>query len=213
MTRWLEKWNVIAIADSYKALPLADVVYGCDNRWWEVHRTCNDFVGERWACHEDNTQGDVFHNDKRQMAEEFGLNLVRGQPGDEFSFDPMFIRYGSNAGFQAINLALLFGCTNIVLVGFDMRHVNGQSHFFGDHPESLRRTSDLEYRGFVQHFECAAKALPGHVRIINATPGSALTCFPMMSLDEAVRSIPRPDGSRHCDRAKSHTLANRERAA
>lgn len=195
---------MIAVADSYRLMPWAQVVYGCDTSWWEVHQTCGGFAGEKWACHEqDRNPAEIHGNDKRDIADRYGVNLVNGRDGDEFSFDQSFIRYGSNAGFQAINLAILFGATRIVLVGFDMRHVGGKAHFFGDHPPSLRRLDDDGYRGFVKRFERAAKVLPPHISIVNATPGSALTCFPMMDFHAAIQ----PDGVLHRHRPESHAAA------
>jgi hypothetical protein len=212
--RWIDKWNVIAVNDAYRLMPWADVVYGCDNAWWKVHGQCKGFHGERWACHEQDPNPRELHgNDKRELDAQIGLNLVNGLAGNEFSMRPEYIRYGPNAGFQAINLALLFGCTHIVLVGFDMRHVNCKAHFFGEHPVSLRRTADHEYRAMAQDFEQAAKGLPVGIRILNATPGSALTCFPMVSLDEALRPILRTDGGLRCDRSESHAPADRHCAA
>ena len=201
MTRWLERWRVIAINDAYKVMPWADALYAVDNHWWEKHEGCAGFAGEKWSTH------DVESNDKRVLAKRYGLSVVAGRSGDEFSFDPSLIRYGSNSGFQAINLALLFGCRQIVLIGFDMRYVEGKSHFFGDH-QGLPQIKDESYRGFVRHFERAKRLLPRDVSIINATPGSALTCFPMMSFDEACRTeVPRPNAVPDRDGAIAHAGA------
>jgi len=187
MARWTEGWRLIVVNDAYRRLPVADILYGCDETWWDLHKGCPEFHGERWSSHEQDPDPKQIHgNDKGEAAVRYGLTLVRGQDGDEFSFCNKFIRYGSNAGFQAINLALLKGCNDIVLVGFDMRHVAGLSHFFGDHPAQLRRTADEGYRGFARHFERAARALPADVFIVNATPGSALKCFPILDLEEAL---------------------------
>lgn len=200
--RWLG-WRVIAVNDAFKLLPSAEVLYGADNQWWEHHGAQGafaKFLGEKWACHAQENTPQIGTNDKRDLASRYGLNLLQGRDGDEFSFDPEYIRYGHNSGFQAINLALLFGCTRIVLVGFDMRHVHGQAHFFGDHPRELRTSTDDAYRSFVPRFERAAKKLPKHISIVNATPGSALKCFPMLSLDEATAE--RDDGCVSSDRTE-----------
>jgi hypothetical protein len=201
--RWLNDWRVIVVNDAYKALPHADVLYAVDNGWWQIHGQCQGFTGEKWAAHEqDPNPREIHGNDKRELAQRFGINLVRGLDGDEFSFDPAVIRYGQNSGFQAINLALLFGATRIVLVGFDMRHVGGKSHYFGDHPRELRTASDDVYRKFAPRFARAAAALPKTVSIVNATPESALTCFKMESLDDALREVPRENDRVPCDGAE-----------
>jgi hypothetical protein len=209
MTRWLKQWRAIVVNDVYKLLPRADVLYAADNGWWNLHGKCEGFHGEKWSTHETDPNPGIIHgNDKRKIAEEYGINLVRGLDGDEFSFDPSVIRYGSNSGFQAVNLALLFGATRIVLVGFDMRHVGGKAHFFGDHPAPLGRLKTGEYERFCVRFERAAKKLPKHISIVNATPNSALKCFPMMSLEDAVREdVPRQDDRLHCDGSELQSVS------
>jgi hypothetical protein len=166
-------FNIVAVSDAYRVLPFADVLYSCDRKWWDYHKGCPDFAGEKWSSH-------AADNDKLATAEKYNLKLVAGQCGDRFSFDPGVITYGGNSGFQAVNLALLMGARHIVLVGFDMRG----SHFFGKHPEPLRNTSN--YVNFIAAFKRAEKKLPADIEIINATPGSALTCFKRQTLDDAL---------------------------
>lgn len=202
IARMVEGWKILAVQDAYKALPYADAMYGCNPEWWLWHKSCDGFCGQKWTSHESNSSHcneKLAVNDKlgQSIADAYGLRVCGGTSGDEFSFDPAFIRYGSNSGFQAINLALLFGCTWIVLVGFDMRYVGSKSHFFGDHPAELMQIKDEQYRNFIPRFTIAARKLPSDITIINATPESAMTCFPMMTLEDAIRGVVfRPNGHR-----------------
>lgn len=197
MARWLNRWRIVAVQDAYKVMPFADAMYGCDVNWWHVHRDCAGFAGEKWSTHAIGPDND---NDKRAAADAFDIRLVRGENGDTFSSDPAVIRYGSNSGFQTINLAILKGCRRIVLVGFDMRRVGGRSHFFGVRPKG--QDLGTEYERFACRFARAAKALPPDVRIVNATPASALTCFPMVDLEAALAADFRgADGRVHRDGA------------
>lgn len=182
-------YNVIAVNDAYKLLPFAPVMYACDATWWTVHNGCPGFSGEKWSSHGDKS------NKKDAEAKRYGLKLIAGKKANGFSLDPSVIHYGNNSGFQACNLAILFGATKLVLVGFDMRQKDGKQHFFGSHKAPLRRSSS--YSLFIDAFKTAAKTMPAGVEIINATPGSALKCFPQMSLEDAL------DGSGSC--AKSGT--------
>lgn len=175
--RWFGPYRIVCVNDAYKLFPNGDVLYACDAEWWDVHEGAPEFNGERWSSH-DPKKGSG--NDKAKAAEKWGLNLVLGTHKQGFSRDPNVIHYGQNSGFQAVNLAILRGATKIVLVGFDMREVNGHRHFFGQHPSPLRNSGD--YRNFIRAFEQANSPVP----IINATPGSALKCFPMMPLEEAL---------------------------
>jgi hypothetical protein len=167
---------VIAVNDAYRRVPGAQVLYACDAAWWHHHKGARGFKGQRWSSH-----GSATHNNKTQVAELYGVRLVPGRDGPHgFSLDPVVIHYGSNGGFQAVNLALLMGASRVVLVGFDMHG----SHFFGRHPKPLRNVTN--FNGFIRAFERAARHLPAGVQILNATPGSALRCFPMVSLDDVL---------------------------
>lgn len=194
--RWFGPWRIVAVSDAWRLLPLADILYSCDAEWWNVHEGVPAFRGEKWSSQGDDKEK---NDDKYDVADKYGLKLVRGRQGVGFSTNPDLIHYGSNSGFQAVNLAVLKGATKIVLVGFDMREVEGKRHFFGDHPAGLRNHG--EYRNFIRAFEQATPPVP----IINATPGSALKCFPMMDLRDALadlrdgdRPLAYPTTSRDC---------------
>lgn len=167
----------IAVSNAYKLMPWADVLYSCDPTWWREHQGCRLFPGEKWSSHGKERSTD----DKTTVARLYQLRLVQGLFKDGFSYDPTAIHYGGNSGFQAVNLAILFGATRIVLIGFDMRIVDDKRHFFGDHPHPLRNAGPLGQ--WARRFKHAAKTLPSTIQIVNATPGSAITCFPMVDLE------------------------------
>lgn len=175
---------VIAVNDAYRRLPFADVLYACDDEWWDVHHGCPDFTGEKWSTHRQGT------DDKLDCAARWGLRLVAGYDGEGFSVAPDRLHYGMNSGFQGINLALLFGATTVLLVGFDMR-TTVPRHFFGDHPPGLK--NGAKYEHFRSAFNQAARMLPPHITILNCTPGSALDCWPILPLEEALCAMtPEP---------------------
>lgn len=167
---------VVAVNDAYKLLPFAELLYACDAKWWDVHKGCMGFAGERWSTHEKGHS-----NDKRATAAKYGLTLIAGRVGSKFRTDGK-IAYGSNSGFQAVGLTIWLGAPRIVLVGFDMREVGGRRHFFGDHPKPLRNGGNM--RDWALKFDNAAKHLPPGVEIVNATPGSAIKAFPFVRLGD-----------------------------
>jgi hypothetical protein len=173
--------RVIAVNDAYRLLPYADVLYACDSAWWDLHRSGPiGWVGERWTSH-----GLSPKNDKRAIADSLGLHVIAGEDRPGFSRDPARIHYASNSGFQAVNLAILFGADPIILVGFDMRAVDRKSHFFGEHKAPLR--GNAQFGQWCAKFAKAAEMLGNSPRIVNCTPQSALTCFPMMPLPDALQ--------------------------
>ena len=167
-------------------MPWAQKLYGCDTRWWQAHNG-TQFVGEKWATHSES------NNNNLTVADEYNLNVVKGVPGYTFSRTPNIIHHGDNSGFQAINLAVLLGSPYIVLVGFNMQHVGGKGHFFGEHPPGLHNQDD--YTKWVRCFQQAADALEDVV-IINATPQSAIDCWQKMTIEDALAHF-----SLHCYRA------------
>lgn len=93
---------------------------------------------------------------------------------------------GGNSGFQALNLAVQFGCRSVVLAGYDM-HDRAGIHWHGKHDGNLRnptRTSLARWRGV---FDSQAEALRRMgVTVLNASPDSALTAFPKMTFKAAL---------------------------
>ena len=177
---------VIAVNDAYRLMPWAAVLYACDAGWWQYHRGCPEFVGERWTSH-----SVLPNNDKSRIADRFGMHVVTGAMKAGFSTKPDLLHYGRNSGFQAVNLALLMGGNPVVMVGFDMRAsavpataadpvVRRETHFFGEHPKEIRKRTP--FSRFIEAFDEAARGLAPDARIYNATPGSALRCFPMVNL-------------------------------
>ena len=189
-------WRIVAVNDAYRLLPVADILYACDAKWWKHHDGAKSIEAERWSSHNPEPGA---NDNKTEVAEKYGINLVRGVHNRGFSVDPAVIHYGSNSGFQAINLPILKGATAIALVGFDMRRIEGRAHFFAEHPDGLVKCTD--YERFVSNFTQAAKTAP--LPIINWTVGSAIGCFEFASLDDCVRRY----GS------ESHGIATGEGAA
>lgn len=107
--------------------------------------------------------------------------------GIDFSREQNTLGTGMNSGYQAVNLSYLAGAVRVVLVGYTMKPLaDGRAHWFGDHPI---KTHPAIFSAMLQNFQRLAKRMPPELEIINATPGSALDCFPKRSL-ESVLSDP-----------------------
>lgn len=84
---------------------------------------------------------------------------------------------GYCSGGNAINLAYLFGCDPIYLLGFDMRQ--GRWHNRHKRPERPH----LYRERFIPAIERMAPELGRDgVKVFNGSPGSALTCFPFVDI-------------------------------
>lgn len=172
--------RTIAVNDAFRLLPWADALYGCDLVWWDYHHGCPDFAGEKWTSH-----SLIPKNNKLDVSPSYGLKIIPGADNPGFSTDPARVHYGNNSGFQAVNLALLWGADPIILVGFDMRPVGGKTHFFGEHKAPLRAPGI--WATWIRNFEVAARMKGPSPVILNATPESALRCFPAVELSDVRR--------------------------
>lgn len=169
--------RVLVVNNAYQLAPWADWLYACDRNWWDVHEADvrAHFYGECWTQAADAAEMYRLHH--VQMApppERFrGLDTRIGN-----------IRGGYNGGYQAINLALHFGATRILLVGYDMQPIGDKHHFFGEytHPK-LAKSRD--YARFAQAFDTIRPEDYG-LEIVNCTPGSAVRAFPFMELSAAL---------------------------
>lgn len=97
------------------------------------------------------------------------------------------IGWGSNSGFQAINLAIQFGAKRLILCGFDMSIVKG-FHWHGRHQAGLnnpRQTSVDKWR--IELDSQAPFLRMMGIEVLNASPFSALQAYPRVNLLEALR--------------------------
>jgi len=141
------------------------------------------FSGDLWT----QTNASATSAPERAFAKEHGINLITGlnKPG----LGNTHIHYGNNSGYQAINLAYLWGFTRIVLLGYNMAG-RGQ-HFFGKHPKELSQMTD--YEGLVPLFGPLADDLRAEgIDVINCTENSALACFRKKSVGDVLRSLSEP---------------------
>lgn len=116
-------------------------------------------------------------------AQKHGLHWIKGCGEAGLGRDR--IHWGGNSGFQAINLAWLWGVRRFVLLGFDMQTgPGGQRHWFGDHPPGQGFNNPDKFNAWIRAMEILARDLSDQaVEIYNASRQSALTCFPRIAID------------------------------
>lgn len=163
----------MVVNTSFRLVPWADVLYACDGEWWDeyIGEVRRSFKGELWAY-------------DRQASKNYGLNQINGRNAPGLGKDQVYT--GGNGGYQAINLAYLFGAVRIVLLGFDMQYgADGKVHWHGNHPGNLNRACPV--RSFARNFPQLASDLAAEgVEVVNATRETALECFPKTRLEEAL---------------------------
>ena len=128
-------------------------------------------------------------------ARKYGINYIKGKWADGFSKEKNVIHYGHSSGYQLPGLAYSLGFRKLLLVGYDMNYGEGYDgynkltikprHFFGEYPSELQHWPKQPFTEIIRLFE-TVKTLNPDVEIINCTPGSAMKCFPIMRLEDAL---------------------------
>lgn len=170
---------VFAIKQGIDLAPWADAVYGCDKPWWEHKRGLPKFGGLKLAWEQE--PPGALYPDVRPI-------IIGHKKDDQLRLDePCVIGSGGNSGFQALNLALQFGASRLLLIGFDFSDRSG-AHYYGRNgwPMANNPTAD-NFRRWLQSLTANAGELQRlGVDVINAAPFSALQCFRKRSVAEAI---------------------------
>lgn len=171
--------RAIVVNSSAPLAPWADVLYFTDGGWYEPRRE----MVANWG-------GLVISMSRAAKAEQPDkVWRVQGE-GDpqfppNFARGPGVIQQGRSSGHTAVSLAIALGAARVVLLGYDMRFVEGREHCHQEYKGP--RDVDIYEREFIPCFAGwneAARAVG--VDVVNATEGSALKEFRFMSLEEAL---------------------------
>jgi hypothetical protein len=170
---------VIAVNDSYKLCPDADVLYAADTRWWGWHKGAADvhtvgsvkypaFIGKIKYC-------------LGQTPWYPSVQILKRGPQTGLTLDPTRVALGLNGVYQSINVAVHLGATRVLLLGVDMKG----GHFFGHHPNN----SGPPFSMCLNRFETLVAPLKAAgVDVVNCTPGTALKAFPRVPLADVLDS-------------------------
>lgn len=174
--------RIFVCNNNYLKVPEADVLFFCDKTFWV------------WHCL--NPEFQAFRGQKITMSNEIGdpeIAVMRLSFMEGLSFYQDALCTGGNSGYMQINLAFLYGCTRVLLLGYEMQpkivtRDNGEiykkTHWFGEHPQA---TDPAFYQSCVPYFDSMVPLLSKHgLEVINCSEPSAIQCFPKMSIYEAL---------------------------
>lgn len=160
--------RTIAVNRSYELVPAADVVYMGDMRALECYGK-HVSREQLWSC--SNLAVTLYNARYAKITNSPGLGRT-------------MLHGNGNSGFQAINLAYLFGVRKIVLLGFDMKlGPAGEKHWHPDHPKPLVQAQcfpEWIFRGRRLADDLRAVG----VDCVDCTPGGALEGFRKGNLQE-----------------------------
>ena len=179
------KLPIFGCNNAYQIAPLTALL-SCNPEWWDYYwDDVKSAPCEKWTW-------------DKPTADKYGLTHIRGEWGDGLSTDPAVIHYGHSSGYQLINLALHYGVTEFILIGYDLRYPAGYSkakknaggdrHFFGEYPPELGHWPSCPNGVMQGLLDCYRTIKPDDygIRIINCSPGSALDFFETGILENEV---------------------------
>lgn len=196
------------VADQVREIGLAGdaLLFGINNTFRDFPLHCWIACDPAWHAHYGRVEGpfDKWHWDK-SICKRFGYRYIEGRWFDGVSpYGSDWISLNHGSGPQALNLAVLYGCERILLVGHDMHYPEGQPRRYfsglsdraGEYPEPLRKWSKFEKPkreggahpdgdGILYNYKHIAEQ-EGLPEIINCTPGSAMKWFSIMNLSDAL---------------------------
>ncbi len=174
----------------WRDYPDLDVFLSCNPEYYDYEwdKGLRDHPAEKWTW-------------DKVTSIKFGINYIEGRWADGFSKDPKYIHYGHSSGFQLPQLAVHAGYKRLLLLGYDMcyapdydgsaKKVGSRSrHYFGEYPKELQHWPSVQVKDgafveLIQQFE-KVKEINTDIEIINCSPGSAMTCFPIREFRECL---------------------------
>lgn len=166
-------------------LPWADIGYACDLAWWRRYH--------------DRVRQDIKLTVDKAAAKRYpSLGLVGLRKGcDRLELMKLgTVGWGGNSGFQCLNLAVQFQASKIIMVGFDMTVAHGV-HWHGKHPVGMNNPTEKNAERWRRCIDAAADVIAElGIRVINASPISALVKYDKMGLLEALDADPTIDAGR-----------------
>lgn len=176
------KVPVIAVNDAHLLAPWADVLYSSDRQWWPHHKGVPKFQGLKYSVGSGMGKRNPFHHYPE-------ITVLRNTGWTGLELDPSGLKTGKNSGYAALNLAVHLGATRVILLGYNLSHLHGRAHFFGNHHPSLQQTTAL-YPNFRRAFDTLVEPLKAAgVTVINCTKQTSLQAFPLGDLREVLEAV------------------------
>ena len=175
--RQLDGRRVIAVNCAFR-LGQFDVMFYGDPQWPELYgKGLDDFGGLKVTVREEHLGRPGI---KVLFREAHAMGLSR---------KPAVLHWNLSSGACAINLATLLGAGKIILLGFDMRQVDGRNNYHRDYMyKDGTHASVGNYEAMRNRFPAIARDLEKmNIPCINACPDSEIECFSKCAIEEALR--------------------------
>ncbi|HEQ98820.1 MAG TPA: hypothetical protein ENO22_05715 [candidate division Zixibacteria bacterium] len=168
--------RIIAVNNAYRMADWIDCLFFGDCRWYNMHaKQLLSFAGLKVTTCEQ-------HLDKPGIKVVKRQNKIRG-----LSTSPSILAWNLSSGACAIGLAYHFGVKRIILLGFDMRVVEGRYNYHDDYDPPANPKGKNPYPRFLRPFPDIAHSLKQkNIECFNACLDSALDVFPKVALEDLI---------------------------
>jgi len=176
--------RVIACNNAFEIAPWADILIFADSRWhkWNKHRL-DRFEGDLILTRAKRLDG--IRSDEQELLKTYKDTRLRRIARDKenaLSHDPAALA-GECCGSMALNLAWLYGCDPIFLLGIDMR---AEGNWHTRHPvKAESRTYSHRMRPAFERM--AAEIIDRGNRAFNCNPDSAMRALPFCDIEEILK--------------------------
>jgi hypothetical protein len=189
------KCKIFTVNIAYQLAPETDVQVSCNEDWWNYYwprdHVLRDMPGDKYTWF-------------KYIADKYKIKYIHAAEKSGLSTDPRTIHINKGSGPMAINVALHYGVKKLLLIGHDMKFApdyNGQQkkagsaprHYFGEYPKELRHWPSVKVGksnpgtldGLIEAYNTMPSDLKKKgMKVINCTPNSALSTFPMSTLEK-----------------------------
>jgi hypothetical protein len=169
---------VIAINRSFLHVPFAQVLYFSDYRFymWATGKIGGD---------KELIDGYMKYNGLiysiAPKIKDPKVKLLRNTGKTGFDTTNGNLKHGGNSGYAAINLAYHLGAKRIILMGYDMKIINGKFHF---HKGYLSKQNQNIYKRFIEPYKYIADIADQlNLRIFNTSMNSDLSYFKKLKIE------------------------------
>lgn len=171
-----DRIHVLAIKVAIDLCPWAEVCYGCDAAWWIDRQGLPKYRGIK-----------LFHGNAAKYPNMHRVEIEL-QKDAMLVDEPLKLGNGGNSGFQAINLAIQFGATDIILIGFDC-HERGGVHWYGRNKWlNANNPMGTNYNRWIKGFNAIEKELRQMgLTVINSSMESEIKTWPRKPLIEVMQ--------------------------
>ncbi len=205
----LARLDTISFNRSYvawKQWGFAPTLYACldpvvfEDNAWEIRRLIDECPCTRFFL--------------ADSAESFGIRSsaqvshIRMTPGRMFSTDILELTDFGNVGATSLQILALLGYRRIAIIGVDARYRpldetsvvadkdgfvlvdDDPNHFCAEYAQGKRLRARPDLRKIVGQWPYVASECASHaIEVRNASPGSALECFPTTDFANAIESV------------------------